>query len=142
MASSMLFRKNHWVVANWCPGPACPSPASPPRTKLPEPSRTSPTLHSWPPRNVLSLIPPLPAQTLQVPQRCPTVPSPRKPSLILQLVDASSRFCQLTRCPLFLAPLPPDEPDTRVVMNILAAPCQSGSTPSSSRSTTEGLTGP
>lgn len=88
MASPTLFRKNHWVVANRCPEPACPSPASPRRIKLPEPSRTSPTLHSQPPRNVPSVIPPLPVQTLQVPQDCPTVPSPRKPSLILQLIDA------------------------------------------------------
>lgn len=53
-----------------------------------------------------------------------------------------SCFCQLTRCPLFLAHLLPDEPDTKVVINILVCPCQPVSTPSSSSGTMGALEGP
>lgn len=113
--------------------PARLSPRPSPRLlsiKRPEPKCVFQPSHSQSPRTAFSLIPCLPGQILQGPRDCATVPSPRQTSLILQLVDASSEspklsgspqfhLRELTRHPLFLAHLPPGEPDPNVGMDIL-----------------------
>lgn len=116
--------------------PARPSPTPPrpsPRLlsiKHPEPKCAFQPSHSRSPRTAFTPIPCLPGQILQGPRDCSTVPSTRQTSLILQLVDASSEspklsgspqfhLRQLTRHPLFLAHLPPGEPDPNVGMDIL-----------------------
>lgn len=139
--------------------PAPPPPRPSPRLrsiKHPEPKCAFQPSHSQSPRAAFALIPCLPGQILQGPRDCSTVPSPRQTSLILQLVDASSEspklsgspqfhLRQLTRHPLFLAHLPPGEPDPNVGMDILVGllpACYRSAPPPFSTSTMGALAGP